>query len=59
MAMTATGAAWTSADGSTWSGVGSVGVNPAVPVFRYNPSVLGVTGGWMVFGAAGNQRLAR
>jgi len=59
MAMTATGAAWTSTDGSTWSGVGSVGVNPAVPVFRYNPSVLGVTGGWMVFDAAGNQRLAR
>jgi len=59
MAMTAAGAAWTSTDGSTWANVGNAGLTPAAPVFRYNPSVLGVTGGWMVFDAAGNQRLAR
>lgn len=59
MAMTAAGAAWTSTDGSTWTNVGNAGLTPAAPVFRYNPSVLGVTGGWMVFDAAGNQRLAR
>ena len=59
MAMTTAGVAWASTDGSTWNNVGSAGVTPAAPVLRYNPSVLGVTGGWMVFDATGSQRLAR
>lgn len=59
MAVTPAGSVYTSPDGSAWTGVGNAGVAPATSVFRYNPSVQGVTGGWMVFDAAGNQRLAR
>ena len=60
MAVDSTGQAFTSTSGSplVWSGGGS-GLSQPATVVRYIPSVTAFSNGWMVFDAAGNQRIAK
>ena len=59
MALDASGGAYTSGDGNTWTPYASGVTAPAAAVLRYNPSFTAVSNGWMVFGSSGNQRIAR
>ena len=58
MAVDASGRAYTSTDGASWSGSAS-GISTPAAAIRYTPSVAGVSNAWMVFDAAGNQRIAK
>lgn len=60
MAVDTNGWAFTSTDGLSWVGVASgVLSTPPAALVRFIPSVTSISSGWMVFDAAGNQRLAR